>query len=214
MRAYEIYISQFHRLSQKTEELVINVAQTEQSIVTMNNQQYNQRPGYNYAAAPYPFNYQQPYTPMPPYPTQPYGMPTPVPHYGYYPPPMIPPDVSQTYVPINPPIYGPSVQYGQTRMASPSPYPPYHTPPAYNYNTTNMISRPPMPAYYPQVGQGQYYPQMPPSSSGNTVNNGAKQAATTPETPKETPGESSRKLSEVSNTVSLYYISSTLRNPF
>ncbi|CAB3256692.1 unnamed protein product [Arctia plantaginis] len=191
-------IEQINKLSQQTEELVINVAQTEQSPVIMNNQHYNQRPGYNYAAAQYPFNYQQPYTPMPPYPTQPYGMPTPVPHYGYYPPPMIPPDVSQTYVPINPPIYAPPVQYGQTRMASPSPYPPYHTPPAYNYNTTNMISRPPIPAYYPQVPQ--YYPQMPPSSSNNTVRNEVNQAVATPETPKETPEGSSRKLSEVSNT--------------
>ncbi|CAH0668895.1 unnamed protein product [Spodoptera exigua] len=157
----------------------------------MNNQHYNQRPGYY--APQYAYNYQPPYAPIPPYPTTPYGMPTPMPTpmpgpipgampapmptpYPYYaPPPMAnPSDMPPTFVHVNP-MY--SAPYTQTRMASPSPYA-YPVPSAYNYSTTNMISRPPRPAtIYPQLNQTHTYPPVPKNPANNPVNNPANNNA-------------------------------------
>uniref|UniRef100_A0A2H1VGX9 SFRICE_000012 n=1 Tax=Spodoptera frugiperda TaxID=7108 RepID=A0A2H1VGX9_SPOFR len=183
------YIDQITKLSQQTEELALNT--TEQG-GTMNNQHYNQRPGYY--APQYAYNYQPPYAPIPPYPTTPYGMPTPMPTpmpgpipgampapiptpYPYYaPPPMAnPSDMPPTYVHVNP-MY--SVPYTQTRMASPSPYA-YPVPSAYNYSTTNMISRPPRPAtaIYPQLNQTHSYPPVPRNPASNPVNSPANNNA-------------------------------------
>lgn len=179
-------IDQIHKLSQQTEDLVLNVTQSETSAVTMSQPPYNQRPGYY--GPPYPYNYQPPYAPIPPYPTTPYGMPAPMPNYGYYPPNMG--EMTPAYVPVNQPMYGPHIHYGQTRMATPSSYPPYSVPPAYNYNTTNMISRPTRPSLYPQLNQAHSYPSKP--ASGMNNNEGVKTE------PRDNEG-SSRKLSEASN---------------
>lgn len=198
----------------------------------MNNQPYNQRPGY-YAPS-YPYNYQPPYNIQPyPMPT-PYGMPAPMPtaqppapmpapmpNYVYYAPPVgVPPDMPPTFVAVNP-MY--PVQYSQTRMASPSPYA-YPAPPAYNYSTTNMISRPPrpIPTIYPQLNQNQAHSYPPVqqhnpanvnfvnnSTNNNVVknNNIVNQAVVKPEPVKDRveSSSSSRKLSEVSIVVSVIF---------
>lgn len=192
------------RLGQQTEELALTT--TEQSAGTMNNQPYNQRPGYY--APQYSYNYQQPYNPVPPYPASPYGMPTPMSNYAYYQPPMAaPPEMPPTFVPVNPPMYAPTVQYSQTRMASPSPYA-YPAPPAYNYSTTNMIARPPRPmSIYPQLSQIHTYPPLATNASpSNSMsnNNGVNQTVVKTEPPRDIV-ESSRKLSEVSIAVSITF---------
>lgn len=146
----------------------------------MNNQNYNQRPGY--PPYQYGYNYQHPYSPMAPYPsTAPYGMPTPMPapmpNYSYYPPTMVVQHEPPSYPASNSPMYAPNYSpYSQTRMASPSPYAGYNPPPQppnYNYNTTNMISRPTRPNLYPQLSQlsqNHTYPPMP-TNTPNPANN-------------------------------------------
>ncbi|KAJ8724887.1 hypothetical protein PYW07_015845 [Mythimna separata] len=218
------YIEQINKLGAQTEELSLS---TPEPAATMNNQPYNQRPGYY--ASTYGYGYQPPYNAVPPYPMPtPYGMPaplptaqppapipTPIPSYAYYAPPVgVPPDMPPTFVAVNP-MY--PVQYTQTRMATPSPYA-YPAPPAYNYSTTNMISRPPRPmSIYPQLNQQlnqvHTYPPAPAhqspanvnfvnnSTNNNVVknNNSVNQPVAKPEPVRDkVESNSSRKLSEVS----------------
>lgn len=164
----------------------------------MNNQNYNQRPGYY--PPQYGYNYQQPYTPMAPYPTTAYGMPAPVPNYAFYP---TIPDPS-SYTPMYP------VQYSQTRMATPT-YPPYPpTPivaPSYNYNTTNLISRPPRPLY-PQLSQLHTYPPIsnPGQSQVVSTDNNTQIVVKTEPSRDSVESNTSGISSEVSAGVSVFFI--------
>ncbi|XP_013196087.2 phosphatidylinositol 4-phosphate 3-kinase C2 domain-containing subunit alpha isoform X1 [Amyelois transitella] len=168
------YIEQIGKLGQQTEELTLN--SPDQSPAIMNNQNYNQRPGY----PPYQYGYNYPPYSMAPYPTTPFGMPTPMPspmpNYSYYPPTMVvqqePPS---PYPPTNPAMYAQGYSpYSQTRMATPAPYVGYPPPaqtPTYNYSTTNMITRPTRPNLYPQLpDQNHTYPPMP-SNTQSVGNN-------------------------------------------
>ncbi|KAL4710311.1 hypothetical protein ACJJTC_011127, partial [Scirpophaga incertulas] len=170
------------QISKQTEELSVNTS--EPATTTMNNQQNNQTAqGYSYPPAYY--NYQYPYNAMSPYPPPAaYGVPSPMPmpNYSYYTPPIAASqEATPVYVPVNSPMYAPTLHYSQTRMASPSPYVPYTPPtpqtpqtPTYNYNTTNMIARPPRPVnLYPQLSQNHTYPTIPAKTpqKPNVINN-------------------------------------------
>ncbi|CAG9791840.1 unnamed protein product [Diatraea saccharalis] len=219
------YINQIHK---QTEELALTT--TDLNPVAMNNQnQPNQTPGYPYAPyysyysyntmTPSPYPPAAPYgmpTPIPtPMPTPlPTAMPTPMPNYPYYAPTVATSrESTPVYMPVNPPMYAPTMHYSQTRMATPSgtPYPNYHSSspqtPTYNFNTTNMISRPPRPAsIYPQLNQIHTYPMgtnPAPKQNGNNNNINNNTAVPTPvknEPSKDiVESDKSRKLSEVSN---------------
>ncbi|XP_052751533.1 phosphatidylinositol 4-phosphate 3-kinase C2 domain-containing subunit alpha [Galleria mellonella] len=184
------YIDQINNLDQQTEELTLK--SSDQSPSAMNNQNYNQRPGFPYQPN-YGYYQHLPPRAMPPYPTTPYGMPTvaptpmpspmlaPMPNYSYYPPTMVvqhePPPV---YSSTNSPGYPPPYTYVQTRMSSPTPAPYVGYPPpsntTYNYNTTNLITRPARPSLYPSLAQNHTYPplqsaaQKPANNNNNNVN--------------------------------------------
>ncbi|XP_059060030.1 phosphatidylinositol 4-phosphate 3-kinase C2 domain-containing subunit alpha [Achroia grisella] len=224
------YIDQINNLELHTEEL--SLKSSDQSSGTMNNQNYNQGPGYRYPP-PYTYNYQYPYNAMPPYPTVPYGMPTPgptpgptpvatpvptpiptpMPNYQYYPPTMVvqrePPPA---YAPPNTPAYSPSYSYVQTRMSSPSstPYVGYPPPAAnttYNYNTTNLVTRPakPKPNLYPSLAQNHSYPPLQSTAQKPTTTNNNKNKQVTSEPSRDNVESNNSKSAEVSSGSNLIY---------
>ncbi|XP_026313861.1 phosphatidylinositol 4-phosphate 3-kinase C2 domain-containing subunit alpha isoform X2 [Hyposmocoma kahamanoa] len=187
-----------NKLGQQTEDLTLST--TEQPPATMNNQNYNQRPGYPYTP-PYGYQYPPPYMPTPYPPGPSYPMPPPGTNYPYYPQPMPGAPEPSPYRSM----YG-RVPYNQTRMATPSPYVRHQSPaPAYNYSTTNMIARPTRPLY-PSLGaiqnvQNQMHPYPPASTTHHVyvTNNNNTHTAVKTEPSRDSVESNASKQSEVSN---------------
>ncbi|KAM3968313.1 LOW QUALITY PROTEIN: phosphatidylinositol-4-phosphate 3-kinase catalytic subunit Pi3K68D [Aphomia sociella] len=159
------YIDQLNNLDLQTEELTLK--SSDQSANTMNNHNYNQRPGFPYPPQ-YGYNYSPQYqipNAMPPYPTSPYGMsvpmPTPMPSYHPpYHPPHHPPHQPLHQPPHQPPHQLPH-QTPPTMVDPPPAYGSTNTPgypPPYTYVQTRMSSPSPAPYIgYPPPSQKPTY---------------------------------------------------------